>query len=110
MGPIRLRSYFNSMRFARYFVGFHVLVGLIGGGLICFGGSARDLGMAMVVGALFGLGAYPISAPSDESPQRTASTWAAMTPGVPTSPWTKVTPVVRLAISSRRYSLVASAR
>ncbi|TCC40990.1 hypothetical protein [Kribbella speibonae] len=58
MGPVRLRGYFNSMRFARYFVGFHIVVGLAGAALIFFGGSPRDLGMAMVVGALFGFGAF----------------------------------------------------
>ena len=58
MGPVRLSGYFNSMRFARYFVGFHVVIALVGAGLIFFGGSPRDLGMAMVVGALFGFGAF----------------------------------------------------
>jgi hypothetical protein len=58
MGPIRLSGYFTSMRFARYFVGFHIVVGVAGAVLIFFGGPPRDLGMAMVVGALFGFGAF----------------------------------------------------
>jgi hypothetical protein len=58
VGPIRLSGYFNSMRFARYFVGFHIGVGAAGTVLIFFGGAPRDLGVAMVVGALFGFGAF----------------------------------------------------
>ncbi len=58
VGPLRFRSAFKSMRFARYFVDFHLLVGATGGVLIFARGPARDLGMALVVGALFAFGAF----------------------------------------------------
>lgn len=58
IGRVGFSAEFNSMRFARYFVGFHVLVGIMGGALIFTAGPARELGMALVVGALFGLGAF----------------------------------------------------
>ena len=57
-GPVYLRGAFSSMRLARYFVAFHVLVGVVGGALIFSDGPARELGMALVVGALFAFGAF----------------------------------------------------
>jgi hypothetical protein len=59
VGPVGVSAQFNSMRFARYFVGFHLLVGIVGTVLILVvDGAFRDLGMALVVGALFGFGAF----------------------------------------------------
>lgn len=49
---------FNSGRFARYFVGFHGLAGTIGGVMIFFSDPLRSLGVAMVVGTLFGFGTF----------------------------------------------------
>jgi len=46
------------MRFAAAFVSFHLLVLATGAVLIFVGGAPRDLGMALVVGALFGFGAF----------------------------------------------------
>jgi hypothetical protein len=59
VGPIGISARFNSMRFTRYFVGLHLLVALCGTDLIFVSdGVPRDLGLALVVGALFGFGAF----------------------------------------------------
>ena len=57
-GPVYVRGAFSSMRLARYFIVFHLLVWVVGGVLILTDGPARELGMALVVGALFGFGAF----------------------------------------------------
>lgn len=59
VGPVGVSARFNSMRFARYFVAFHLLVAASGAVLIFISdGAPRDLGLALVVGALFGFGAF----------------------------------------------------
>ncbi|WP_405059622.1 hypothetical protein OG474_43790 [Kribbella sp. NBC_01505] len=59
LGPVGINARFGSLRLAKYFVGFHLVVAIIGALLIFLTEDApRDLGMALIVGALFGLGAF----------------------------------------------------
>ena len=57
-GRVRVSGRFGSMRLAQVFLGFHLLIVLSGGALIFVGGAAQSLGIAMVVGAIFGFGAF----------------------------------------------------
>jgi hypothetical protein len=58
VGPLRLTGYVGSQRLGWLFIAFHVIVGSLG--VLCFflPGRLPDLGAALVVGALFGFGAF----------------------------------------------------
>jgi hypothetical protein len=58
-GRLRVEGHFPSQRLAWWFAGFHVIVGAAGVVLSIFArGAAQSLGLALVVGSLFGLGAF----------------------------------------------------
>ena len=58
-GRLRVEGHFPSQRLAWWFAGFHVILGVAGVMLCIFaGGAAQSLGLALVVGFLFGLGAF----------------------------------------------------
>jgi hypothetical protein len=58
LGPLFVHRRVGSQTFTRLFVSFNLLLGVAGGVLIFFGGSFSELGIALVVGAAFSLGAF----------------------------------------------------
>ncbi len=58
VGRLAVRRHVGSQLFAKLFVLFNLCLGVFGGVLIFVGGSASDLGIALVVGALFSFGAF----------------------------------------------------
>jgi hypothetical protein len=59
LGRLTVRSSLSQQKLFILFVGFHSAMGLGGAALILKGtGRAADLGIALLVGALFGLGAF----------------------------------------------------
>jgi hypothetical protein len=58
VGPIRVRRRIGSQLFAKLYVLFNLGLAMLGGLLIFAGESASDLGIALVVGALFSFGAF----------------------------------------------------
>ena len=57
-GPVRLRGRIGSQSFALMFTLFHLVVAAVGAVLTFVGSSVESLGVALVVGALFGFGSF----------------------------------------------------
>lgn len=58
LGPIRIRYPASPMFIVQVFVLFHILCFAVGAALIFTTGPTRELGIAMVVGAIFAFGAF----------------------------------------------------
>jgi hypothetical protein len=58
LGPIRIRYPASPMFIVQVFVVFHVLFFAVGAALIFTTGPTRELGIAMVVGAVFAFGSF----------------------------------------------------
>ena len=58
VGPVRVRRRIGSQAFAKIFVLLNLALGVTGGVLIFTDGKVADLGIALVVGAAFSLGAF----------------------------------------------------
>ena len=58
VGPVHVRRRIGSQAFAKIFVLLNLALGVTGGVLIFTDGKVADLGIALVVGAAFSLGAF----------------------------------------------------
>ena len=58
IGPVKIRRGIRSMRATQVYVLFNAVAFAAGAVLILTGGAAQDLGIAIVVGALFAFGSF----------------------------------------------------
>lgn len=71
-GPLRVRARLGSQRLAALFTAFHGLTAAAGVMFIFMGESFAELGVALVVGSLFGIGAFVAQVWALQSERETA--------------------------------------